>query len=296
MIEIKNLTKRFNNLTAVSSLSINFEKGITGLIGENGAGKSTLFRLIADVLIPDEGSIKIDSLSNSDPIAKGNLFFLPDDPYVQYQYNIDQILSFYETFYELDREKCNRLIDDLSLPRNRRVLDFSKGMRRQLFLTIALSVKAHYLLLDEAFDGVDLLTLEIIKQELIKASIDEEKTIIIASHNIESITQLVDRVVLLYKGKLAQEKEAQDMGQNFVKYQILSSLPVVKEAIEKEGFEVISVKNTGSINTIVLVEKEGIEDMLNNFFKPSLLEKIPLDQSELVSMEMLLAKQRSKTL
>lgn len=296
MIEIKNLTKRFNNLTAVSSLSINFEKGITGLIGENGAGKSTLFRLIADVLIPDEGGIKIDSLSNSDPIAKADLFFLPDDPYVQYQYNIDQILSFYETFYELDREKCNRLIDDLSLPRNRRVLDFSKGMRRQLFLAIALSVKAHYLLLDEAFDGVDLLTLEIIKHELIKASIDEEKTIIIASHNIESITQLVDRVVLLYKGKLAQEKEAQDMGQNFVKYQILSSLPVVKEAIEKEGFEVISVKNTGSINTIVLVEKEGIEDMLNNFFKPSLLEKIPLDQSELVSMEMLLAKQRSKTL
>ena len=293
MIEIRNVTKNFGDVKAVSSLSISIQTGIVGLVGENGAGKSTLFRLISDVLTPDEGEILIDGEKNTLPNIKKNLFFLPDDPYVPLRYTINDVLSFYEIFYDIDLEQCNQLIDQLTLPRNRRVADFSKGMKRQLFIAIALSVNCQYLLLDEAFDGIDPITLETVKKGLINQSITHGKTIIIASHNIDSLTRLADRIILLYKGKLSESKDVNDLGNSLVKYQLIAPTQISINDLRNLGIDVVSLNIVGSITNIVVVDKQENEAIIREHYTPTLFEKIPLDQNELVTMELLLARSKN---
>ena len=147
MIEIKQLTKTFGPVKAVDDLSISINPGINGLVGENGAGKSTLLRLISDVYQKDDGEIIIDGKTNQDISNKNNLFFLSDNPYSPGNNTIEQTYNFYSTLFELDRNRFKEIMDKLSLPLNRRVSTFSKGMKRQFFLALALSAKAKYILL-----------------------------------------------------------------------------------------------------------------------------------------------------
>ena len=191
MIEIKNLTKIFPpNVYAVNDLTITINKGVNGLIGENGAGKSTLLRCIADVYLKDKGEILIDGHSNSDDVSRNNVFFLSDNPFYSGNGNAMTNMQFYASLFDLDEEKFKELMSHLSLPLDRRVSTFSKGMRRQLFLCIALSMKAEYILLDEAFDGLDPIVQDVIKEEIIKNA--ENKTFLVSSHNLVSLERLCD--------------------------------------------------------------------------------------------------------
>ncbi len=95
MIEIKNVTKRFDSVVASNNLTIQLKSGIYGLVGENGAGKSTLLRLIANVIYPDEGEILIDGIPNEQKEAKQKIFFLPDDPFVRPGQTINSVYDFY---------------------------------------------------------------------------------------------------------------------------------------------------------------------------------------------------------
>ena len=194
MIEIKNLVKTFGSVRAVDDLSITINSGINGLIGENGAGKSTLLRLISDVYQQDSGSIVIDGLPNNDIKAKRDLFFLPDNPYAPHNSTVNQVFEFYSTLFDLDREKFRSIMNKLSLPLGRKVSTYSKGMRRQFFIAIALSSKAKYALLDEAFDGLDPLVLATVREEIIKDA--DQKTYIVSSHNISSLERLCSLIYL----------------------------------------------------------------------------------------------------
>ena len=139
MIEIKNLVKTFGSVRAVDDLSITVNSGINGLIGENGAGKSTLLRLISDVYQPDSGEIIIDGIKNNDIRAKKDVFFLPDNPAAPHNSAVMQTFEFYSTLFDLDKDKFMEIMNKLSLPTDRKVSTYSKGMRRQLFIAIALS-------------------------------------------------------------------------------------------------------------------------------------------------------------
>ncbi|MCR4697885.1 MAG: ABC transporter ATP-binding protein [Bacilli bacterium] len=292
MLEINSLSKSFADVKAVSSLTLNIKPGINGLVGENGAGKSTLLRIISGVIRADEGDVKIDEYPCESKEAKAKVFFLPDDPYAPRRYNIKQVVDFYSNFYDINLSKFNNILSRLELPENKRVTDFSKGMKRQLFLALAMSIKCDYLLLDEAFDGIDPVTLDLIKQELIRLTEDENKTIVIASHNIESLTQLADHFILLYKGKLSTQEEISDIGNDLVKYQILTKHTLTEQSLISCGIDVVSLKKVGSLYNIVALNDEEIEHKLVDLYQPSLLEKIPLDQDEIVTMEMLLARKK----
>lgn len=295
MIEIKNLNKTFEKnekdcVHAVRDLSVSFSPGITCLIGENGAGKSTLLRLISGVLQKDSGEISIDGLDHLDPKAKANLFFLPDEPFAPDRYTPYEVAKFYEIFYGFDEERFNRLLSKLSLPRDRRISTFSKGMKRQLFLLCAFSVKSNNIILDEAFDGLDPLVLELIHEELIKMTADEGKTIVLSSHNMSSVQAIADSIMILYRGSLSEKGAKTDMGKEFIKYQLASKTPIHEQDIEKEGFEVVSFKKIGSVIQIVFVKQDGIEEKLTQMYSPYFIEQFPLDQSELITLELMLAK------
>lgn len=288
MIEIKNLTKKFPpNVIAVNNLTLDIKTGINGLIGENGAGKSTLLRLIADVYQEDEGTILINGMDHSDDHARNDLFFLSDDPFCNGIDNAKENMKFYSSLFDLDEEKFTSLMAKLSLPLDRRVSTFSKGMKRQLFLCIALSMKAHYILLDEAFDGLDPIVQDVIKEEIIMNAND--KVFLVSSHNLQSLERLCDNFILLSKGRCKKEGAGEDLGQSFRKYQILFKEEVSKESLKKIGVSVISLKKVGSI-TYVVVTGENDEQIIKEKYNPSLMENVVIDNDEIIKLEMLLAK------
>ena len=166
-------------------------------------------------------------------------------------------------------------------------------MKRQLFLCLALSMKAEHLLLDEAFDGIDPIVLEYIKEEII-ALAESGKTIIISSHNIASLERLVDRFVILYKGKISKEGQNEDMSKEFVKFQCITKVKIDEAFLELQGLNVISFRKIGSIYNFVVLSEEGLDEKLKNVLKPDLLERIAVNPDEVVALEMMLAKKEGE--
>lgn len=290
MIEIKNLTKTFGKVRAVDDLSISVYPGINGLIGENGAGKSTLLRLIADVYQPDNGDIIVDDLSHRDLESKRSIFFLSDNPYAPNNATIMQTFGLYNTLFDLDKDKFQNIMQKLSLPMDRKVSTYSKGMKRQFFLAIALSARSKYTLLDEAFDGLDPLVLETVRQEIIKDA--DQKTYLVSSHNISSLERLCDNFILLSKGRCSKTGDVEHLGENFVKYQILVKGNLEKEDLEKLSYRILSFKKVGSICNVVFYH-EIDEKLLRDKYDVILCEKIPIDPDELIALEMLDARKEN---
>ena len=285
MIKIENLTKTFvPNVIAVNNLSLDIKEGITGLIGENGAGKSTLLRLIADVYRKDSGEILVDGVKNTEDSAKDNIFFLSDDPYYNGNDNALQNLNFYESLFDLDVEVFKRMMNKLSLPLDRKVSTFSKGMRRQLFLCIALSMKAKYILLDEAFDGLDPIVQEVVKEEIVNYS--KEKLFLISSHNLLSLERLCDNFILLSKGVLKKEEAKEDVGKSLYKYQILFAQEVNEEELKNNGINVVSLKKVGSITYLITLSDD--RDLIVDKYHPSLIENVVIDKDEALKLEMMI--------
>ena len=295
MIRISSLTKRFDEKEAISSLTLDIGPGITGLVGQNGAGKSTLFRLISGVYEADEGEVLVDTFLASTKQSKERIFFLPDDPFSPPNSDIKGTLDFYKIFYDIDQEKFYRLVEQFHLPNDVKIRKFSKGMRRLLFIALSLSINVPILLLDEAFDGLDPLVLEIVKSELLKIYDDQEKTIIISSHNISALEKLVDKFVIIHEGKLRSDGSIDYLGETFVKYQAIFQEECSEEILVNHGLEIITYRKIGSISNFVINRKKDldVEKALKDL-KPTLLENIPIDANEIIILQMTLARKENK--
>lgn len=292
MIEIQNLTKTFGNVKAVNNLSVTINEGVNGLVGENGAGKSTLLRLIADVYQQDTGKILLDGNSHFNIDVKKNVFFLSDDPYYPNGATIEETFEFYTTLFDLDEEVFKQLITNLDLPRRRKVNTFSKGMRRQFFVAIALASKAQYILLDEAFDGLDPLIMDLIKQTIAENA--EKRTFVISSHNISSLERLCDTFIVLSKGQCVTNSNVEDISSNYVKYQIIfKNKNVNKETLESLGLKVVSFRKLGSICNVVFAGEKEIEN-LKSTLETVLCEQIAIDPDEVIAIEMLNARKKKE--
>ena len=290
MIEIVNLTKRFDQKVAVDNLSVDIGSGVSGLVGENGAGKSTLFRLISGVYQPDGGQVTIDDLPNDTKAAKELVFFLSDEPF----FNVgDSPLSLYDSysaFYEIDKQRYIQLIDKFGLNPRGKLVGFSKGMKRQTFIALALSINVKYLLLDEAFDGLDPLVLENIKDEIARKA-KEGTSVVISTHNIGLLEKLADRFIVLSRGVLANNKENEDKAEKMIKLQLYFEKEYTPEDFQKAGIELISYKKIGSIIHIVVNEDDEIGKKIFAMAKPKIIEQIPMDREETIKLLMLSAKE-----
>ncbi len=281
MIEVKNIFKSFGDKNVLEDVSFKIEDGkIFGLVGINGAGKSTLLRIMSGVYKADNGEVLYDYQNVYDnPNVKKDIFFLSDSPYYPKNWTIDKFLAFYSTYYEVDMATFNKLLREFNLPLNKTINNFSKGMKRQLFIALTIAIAPKYLLLDEAFDGLDPLARLIFKRALFEALDKKRMTVIISSHSLRELEDLcdlygiLDNRKIMYSGDLGEDKT------NINTYQIVFDKEKSKE--DFKHLDVIHFSRSGRVLKMVI--KGNKNDVINelNKMKPLLLETIPLNFEDL---------------
>lgn len=209
MIEICDITKKYDNFTCLYQVSLTIPDGaVYGLAGENGAGKSTLLRLIADIYRPDEGEIRIDGRRLPDVETKGTLFYMLDDQYYEKNATPLTIGNFYKTFYpKFEMEEYRYLLEQFRLEETAPADSFSKGMKKQMFIAAAICSNTRYLLCDEIFDGLDPQTRRTVNKLLQGAAAGGQRTILIVSHYLEELDKICTEKGFLHRGKILTEKE-----------------------------------------------------------------------------------------
>lgn len=290
MIKIQNVTKKFGAQNALDNLTLEIEKGCAyGLLGSNGAGKSTLLRLLSGIYIQDSGSITIDDIPVYDnPALKEKIFFVSDDTAQFTGMTLLQMKDFVKTFYKTYNEEVfNSLWEILKLPLDKKLSDFSKGMRRQAVVICGLSACTEYLLLDEAFDGLDPAMRYAVKQMLIDAIIDRGVTVIISSHNLKEIEEFCDTVGLIHEGKVIFSRELDSVKGNIHKVQTSFEKELTAEDFaDSDNIEILSLKSSGSVTALVVKgSTEDIEKAMEDK-NARFCDIIPLSLEEIFIYEM----------
>lgn len=265
MIKAEKLTKRFQEKTALDAINLEIGEGsIYGLIGSNGSGKSTLLRLISGVYMPDGGNLTVDGLTVfNNPEAKAKVAFLGDTPYFLPQSNIAEMADFYSKLYStFSWETYNRLISEFPLDPKARISSMSKGMQRQAALILAISVSPKYLLLDEAFDGLDPVMRKVLKGLLINGAQNSGMTAIIASHNLRELEDLCDRVGLIHNGAIIFNDEIESLKGRLHKVQM--AFEKIPETEVFKGLDILKIERTGSLlQAVVRGDADKITDYIN---------------------------------
>lgn len=294
MIEIKDLSLTFTNADerheALKAVTLDIPEGcIYGFVGSNGAGKSTLLRVISGIYRPDSGSVTIDGTAVYDvPQAKENIFFVSDETVQFSRLSVNEFKDFYKlTYPSFDEAVFDELVTKLDLPRKKPLSQFSKGMKRQAIVACALASRTKYILLDEAFDGLDPAMRKLIRTMIVDDIFDRGATLIVSSHNVTEIGELCDKAMLLHKGEVIFAKDIDDVRENFEKVQIaLPDGELDRTIIENAGIEVLSFKTLGRVSTVITKgDKADITAKLSAL-SPAVLELVPLTLEEIFIYEM----------
>lgn len=210
MLEIKNLTKKYNNKKAVDTLTLTINDGeIFGFIGHNGAGKTSTIKCCVGILTFDDGEILVDGLSVAkNPVeCKRKIAYIPDNPDLYEQLTGIQYLNFIADIYEIDKEKRKEQIkkysDIFELTNN--LLDiistYSHGMKQKLALISAFIREPKILILDEPFVGLDPKSSHEVKK-IMQQMCDEGKSVFFSTHVLEVAEKICDKIAIIKDGKL----------------------------------------------------------------------------------------------
>ncbi len=298
MIEIKNVSLTFKGgaldkkkgFTALDDVSITVPEGcIYGFLGSNGAGKSTLMRMICGIYKTEQGSITIDGEEVYDnPEAKKKIFFVNDETVQYADFTLEGLRKYYRSYYpDFSDEVYERLTAKLGLPTNKRMAEFSKGMKRQAVVIIGLSCMTKCLMLDEAFDGLDPAMRKVVKEMIVDEMLDRGATMIVSSHNVAEINELCDRAMLIHKGKLIFADEIDEIRSGFRKVQLVDKKRVVPRGeLELMGLRVMEYSATGRVAQAIIKGTETEIDEKISSLGIDIAETIPLTLEEIFIYEL----------
>ena len=287
MIELKSVTKNFDNFKVLENIDLTIPKGSAfGLLGSNGAGKSTILRLLSGIYKAEDGNVLIDGEEVYDNIPiKQKVFFINDETIQFSNFTLNELKNFYKGFYpNFSQELFEKLRNSINLPLNKKLSQFSKGMKRQAIVITALACQTDYLLLDEAFDGLDPTMRIIVKRMIVDAIIDRDLTTIISSHNLKEINEVCDTVALLHEGKIIFLKDLDSVKGNIHKIQ--TAFPESYTAEDFSGLQIMHFEKNQSIYYMII---KGDEDEIRKQLAPKnplILDVIPLSLEEIFIYEM----------
>lgn len=206
MIQIKNLTVNYGNRNVLDRMDLNLEKGkIIGLVGENGTGKSTLMRVLAGLEKNYKGEVTIDG-NKPGGMTNSLISYQPDHLAFDDAMTIIDIGNIYEKFYDdFDAERYYKLIDSFSIARNLKIKECSKGMKDKVQIAASLSRRSAIYLLDEPMTGIDPKARQEVLDTIIE-NFDYEGILLISTHLISQIENILDEIVIIKDGKILAHK------------------------------------------------------------------------------------------
>ena len=211
ILECKALSKRFGGIQALDNVDLTVEPGrVVGLLGPNGSGKTTMIKLANGLLTPSSGEILVDGKKPGKD-TKAIVSYLPDKEYLPEWMTAKQMMDFFEDFYsDFRREKAMEMFARLGVSADMRIKQMSKGTREKVQLILVMSREARLYLLDEPIGGVDPATRDYILETIIR-NYNPEAAVIISTHLIADVEQVLDDVIFINNGRVTLQSSVDDI-------------------------------------------------------------------------------------
>jgi ABC-2 type transport system ATP-binding protein len=212
-ISVTGLTRRYSDQLALDDVTVTVEgPTITGLLGRNGAGKSTLLRIVANQEFASTGTVEVFGASpvENDAILRRMVLVREDQifPDFKVRHALRAAAMFYPNWSD---ELAETLLGDFDLPANRAVKKLSRGMRSALGIVIGLAARAEITLFDEPYAGLDAVARQLFYDRLLARYTEEPSTVILSTHLIDEVADLLERVVMIDHGRIVLDAAADDV-------------------------------------------------------------------------------------
>ncbi|MBE6578251.1 MAG: ABC transporter ATP-binding protein [Ruminococcaceae bacterium] len=266
MIRLNRVCKSYGKTEILKDITLEMEDcSIYGLIGYNGAGKTTLLNIVSGLYRPTGGEVLLDVGEDlrdpfDDPLVKRSLFYVTDNPYYFPGADLVTMRDFYKGFYpNWSDNSFSELVKLFGLDPEKRIGDFSKGMKRQAAMIMGLASRPRYLLLDESFDGLDPNVRTVVSNLLAEYIAETESTVVAASHNLYELENICDTVGMLNGKQLLYSKPIEEIKGRVKKYRAAVNT-------EKDPLAGLSFKFLRKEGNIYTFQSEEPEEKLRDAF------------------------------
>ena len=211
VLRCENLTKHYGKVAALNQISLSLESGkIVGLLGPNGSGKTTLIKLINGLLVPDRGTVTVNG-NPPGPKTKAEVAYLPDNIYLNSWMTVRQILTYFQDFYADFRPwVAVEMLQKLGISPKQRLKTLSKGNKEKVCLILTMSRDAKLYVLDEPIAGVDPAARDYVISTIIN-NYNPQSTVLISTHLIADIEQILDEVIFIQNGSILLQKTVDEI-------------------------------------------------------------------------------------
>jgi ABC-2 type transport system ATP-binding protein len=278
-LEVEGISKRFGDSYAVKKLSFMIPPGtIYGLLGPNGAGKTTTIRMVMNIIIPDEGSIKVLGRRMNEEI-KERIGYLPEDRGLYPKMKIGELLLFLAEIKGLKVVEARKEIDgwlerfDLSDWKGKKVEELSRGMQQKLQFIATVIHQPELIILDEPFSGLDPVNTKLLKDIMLEMR-DKGRTIVFSTHRMEQVEMICDNICLINKAERVLEGNLSQIKKQYAKNTVVLDYEGEASFI-KNLPEVEKIDDYGKLMEIKVKEKSSPQDLL-----PKLVGKITINKYE----------------
>ncbi len=287
MIQVKNITKYFDDFKVLDDFSLHVRRGtIYGIVGPNGAGKTTIINHINGVLKGESGEITIDgeSVYENEKI-KEKVLSIADDWFYYSTYTVKQMAHFYRDIYPaFSMERYEAIKKLLKIDEKKQLRKLSKGMKKQVAFALVLSAMPEVLILDEPLDGLDPVMRKQILNLVIADVTDREMTVLVSSHNLRELEDICDWVGIIHQGKMIIEKPLDDLKGSVHKYQLVLD-KTGEEKLEGNN-NVLHISRTGSVYNVIMRGGAVETEEFLGAISPVLCERVSLTLEEVFIYEL----------
>lgn len=285
-LEARNIIKQYANHRALNDVSIQVPKGkIYGLLGPNGAGKTTLIRIINRITAPDSGEVFLNGRASL-PSDIYNIGYLPEERGLYKKMKVKEHALFLAELKGLKKHEANQRIDEwfekfnITSWKDKKVEELSKGMQQKIQFITTVIHNPDLLILDEPFSGFDPVNAELLKKEILELK-EKGKTIILSTHNMESVEALCDEITLINKSQVVLQGNVTEIRNKYKKH--VFTVTVSGNDFElPSGLFSLESKESNSETTKVRIKKSGqssnseiLREITNKYEVLSFEEELP---------------------